>query len=818
MKLLQFNNLTSTKLSASVPIIIQMPESLRSDNLAALSLSNQTKVFIPILESLQDLLARRLVQDYHAITDHDLNYTILSSILQILFLRTGQDCGFVEPGTLAVLAGSEGISRRMARACSDAGLSPDILFEKGTDGFLPVPDDALREVIRCMDSERFPVPISTLPLGELAVVFEHFLGTRMQVAEGYHVKRAGKSAVLYTGSVGIPLQAVVEFVVNRTISDVIWDPETSRGTGISILDPACGAGIFLLAAYRFLVRRKTQHLYSREQNGELLQDLVCQSVYGTDIDPEYVSMARFILLLSFIDECRRSGFGHGSPDRLRKISECLKGTIRCGNALIAKDYFSGLQEHPFNAEERRKVNAFSWQEAFPHIFNGGGFDAVIGAPPPYQPFNVKARDEYFQTHYDVYAKGAGLYSYFIEKGLKILRPKGSLAFCIPNTVLRTNHARSLRKFLLTKQIEEIVDFGDLPVFKTATTYPCIIRVSNNKPSHEFCASKVGTLEFPSLDEYTKEHRHPIDQRILSDGGWTLGDKRAENLLKKLQSMGTPLEEYVMGAVYYGIKTGLNKAFVIDECTKIKLIDEDPKSAELIKRFLSGKDIKRYLPAKSENFLIFLPKGWTNLHSGEMKNKWKWLMDKYPAIGRHLEPFSGEGQKRSDKGDYWWELRECDYYPEFEKPKINYPGICQKPEFTLDESKFYADNKCFIIPGDDKFLLGILNSKLTYFLFETNLPNLQAGFFMPVYAVLKNFPIYTPDFDKPDDKARHDRMVMLVTEMLELHKHLTRAKTDREKRIIEQEIESTDRQIDSLVYGLYGLTADEIKIIEESVGK
>ncbi len=100
---------------------------------------------------------------------------------------------------------------------------------------------------------------------------------------------------------------------------------------------------------------------------------------------------------------------------------------------------------------------------------------------------------------------------------------------------------------------------------------------------------------------------------------------------------------------------------------------------------------------------------------------------------------------------------------FEKPTIVCPEICQKPEFTLDESKFYADNKCFIIPRDDKFLLGILNSTLMYFLFEMNLPELQPGFFMPAYGVLKNFPIYTPDFDKPDDKARHHRMVMLVTE-------------------------------------------------------
>ena len=513
-----------------------MPESIQSDSHASISLSDQTRFFLPILESLRDLLARRLVQDCHTITDHDLNHTILSSILQVLFLRTGQDCGFIEPGTLSLLGGSDGISRRLARACSDAGLSPDILFEKGPDSsrlFPDVPDNALREVIGCMDSEKFPVPISTLPIGQLAVVFEHFLGTRIQVSEGYHVKRTGKSSVLYTGSVSVPLQPIVEYVVNKTMSDAIREPEPGGGTGIRILDPACGAGIFLLAAYRGLVCCRTQHPLRPEKREELLQDVVCQSVYGTDIDPEYVSTARFILLLSFIEECRLSGYGHVSPDRLREISECLKGTIRCGNALIAKDYFSGLQEHPFNAEERRKVNAFSWQEAFPHILDGGGFDAVIGAPPPYQPFTVKARDEYFQTHYDVYAKDAGLYGYFIEKGMKMLRPKGSLAFCIPDTFLRTNHARSLRKFLLTKQIEEIVDFGDLPVFKTAPTYPCIIRVSNNKPSHEFSVSKVETLEFPNLIEYVKEHRHPIDQRILTDGGWTLGDKRNGEFIEEV---------------------------------------------------------------------------------------------------------------------------------------------------------------------------------------------------------------------------------------------------------------------------------------------
>ena len=145
---------------------------------------------------------------------------------------------------------------------------------------------------------------------------------------------------------------------------------------------------------------------------------------------------------------------------------------------------------------------------------------------------------------------------------------------------------------LTKQIEEIVDFGDLPVFKTATTYPCIIRV-RTQSRQKRSASRRWRRSTSLILRIRAEHRHPIDQATLTDGGWTLGDKRTELLLKKLQSIGRPLEEYVMGGIYYGIKTGLNNAFVIDEEIKNKLIEEDAKSAEIIKPFLVGKDIKRY---------------------------------------------------------------------------------------------------------------------------------------------------------------------------------------------------------------------------------
>jgi len=486
--------------------------------------------------------------------------------------------------------------------------------------------------------------------------------------------------------------------------------------------------------------------------------------------------------------------------------------------LIDRDYFSGRQENPFNAEERRKVNAFSWQEAFPQILGSGGFDVVIGAPPPYKPFTVMARDEYFQTHYNVYAKGTGLYSYFIEKGLQILRPKGSLAFCIPDTFLRTNHTRALRKFLLTKQIEDIVAFGELADLQTGNAHLCIIRVSNKKPTKEFYVSKVEKFDFPILDVYVKGHRYPQDQRTLTDDGWIFGDKRIENLLKKLQSVWTPLEEYVMGAIFNGITTGLNKAFVIDDKTRKKLIEEDPMSDELIKPFATDVDIRRYQPPGSGKYIILMKKGWTNTQSGDAKNAWKWLKKNYPAIARHLEPYADSAVKRIKKGDYWWELQACDYLSEFEKPKLIHLIFQMKPAFTFDsQGIFFSNDATGVIPKKDYYLLGILNSNLGWFLISNYCTPVQNGYPL-IFEYLGKVPIYTIDFDNSDDKIRHDRMVALVTEMLDLHKYLSQAKTDQEKRLITQEIESTDRQIDSLVYGLYGLTADEIAVVEESVSK
>jgi hypothetical protein len=385
--------------------MIQMPAPIGSDTSGLLSLSPQGTALLSALETARDIFARRLVDDHYTIPDPDLNYITVSSLLQVIFLKTGQECGLVEPGTVASLAGCDGIAKRLARACSDAGLNPELFFEKGPDShriFPVMPDEPFRGFLARMEEPDFPVPIVGLPPEEFAGVLEYFLGMRVQAADGSRVKRVGKSAVLYTGALDVPPQMVVEYMVREAIGGITDRSAMDGMTVRRILDPACGAGLFLLATYRYLVRTKTRHLNHPEQVQNVLQDLAGESVLGTDIDPESVSAARLVLLFAFIEESRRSGSGVASPGQIRGVITNLVKTIRCGNSLIAPDYFSGKPVYPFNADERWKVNPFDWKEAFPKIMDEGGFDAVIGAPPPYRPFKIPAREEYFQTHYDTY--------------------------------------------------------------------------------------------------------------------------------------------------------------------------------------------------------------------------------------------------------------------------------------------------------------------------------------------------------------------------------------------------------------------------------
>lgn len=446
-------------------------------------------------------------------------------------------------------------------------------------------------------------------------------------------------------------------------------------------------------------------------------------------------------------------------------------------------------------------NAFEWRFEFPEVLNDNGdftgFDVVIGNPPYIRQEEFTELKPYLSGHYGVYAGTADLYSYFVECGIKLLKPYGEFIYILPNKWMRAGYGGALRRMLKNISIRSVVDFGDLPVFEEATTYPCILHLIKDVSGDEFDSASLTTLEYPSgLEQFVKENSMKISRNSLNDDGWSLIDNKKQELLSKLRLAGIPLVEYSKHKIFYGIKTGLNEAFVIDSHTREKLIAEDPQSAEIIKPFLAGRDIKRYRQPVSDKYLILFKNGVTQSLFGRLaeENAFKRMSERYPVVMDYLNRFSDKAKKRFDKGNYWWELRPCDYYEEFETPKILLPDIALRCEALLDEKAgFYCANTAYIIPGLTLSDLAILNSKLIHFFYSSLTQSIRGGYLRFIRQYLGQIPM-----------IRTDVLDSLSSEVINLKKLRP-----------ENDSSALEAQIDRLVYQLYGLTDEEIALVEAS---
>jgi len=736
---------------------------------------------------------------------------------------------------------------------------------------LAIDDKPLKDIVKNLYYPDSPYEFSVLPAEILGHIYEQFLGKVIRLTPGHRAIVEDKPEVKKAGGVYYTPSYIVDYIVKNTVGKLLEGKTPGRVAKIKILDPACGSGSFLIGAYQYLLdwhrdwyvadgkgkHAKKSKLYQASGGNWRLttaekKRILLNNIYGVDIDPQAVEVTKLSLLLKVLeDETQLSLFHERAlPD--------LGNNIKCGNSLIGPDYYENQQMSLFDEEECYRINAFDWQAEFPQIFSPSlstktsfrsevlsadrhgdaistssslrkspsttfrtgaateaisGFDVVIGNPPYVRQETLGNLKDYFKQHYQVYHGAADLYAYFIERGLSLLKKDGIFSYIVANKWMRANYGKPLRQWMKQQRIEEIIDFGDLPVFQKATTYPCILRIRKDSTNKSFDTAKVKTLFFNDLEEHINKRRYSVRQKMLDDGGWSLAEEKTQTLLSKLQKMGTPLGDYVQSKIYRGILTGLNEAFVIDSETRDKLISEDPKSAELIKPFLLGRNIKRYQLSTSNQYLIF------TRHGVNIKE--------YPAIEQHLSNFKerlmprpknwkGNAWKGRKPGSYqWYEIQDTiDYYAEFERPKIMLPDISIRGNFTIDnEGRYHCVNTAYIILSSDKYLLGILNSALITFYYKNISSTYRGGYLRFIYQYLEQLPIRTIDFSNPDDKKSHDKMIKLVEQMLALHKQLSTAKTDHDKTMLKRQITATDHQINQLVFELYGLTEEEIEIIE-----
>jgi hypothetical protein len=447
---------------------------------------------------------------------------------------------------------------------------------------------------------------------------------------------------------------------------------------------------------------------------------------------------------------------------------------------------------------------FLYRLHFSEVFARGGFDIVV-ANPPYVRGELLGdlKDELKVTpvYQDVYAGTADLYVYFYARALDLLRPNGQLSFITSNKYLRANYGKGLRGFLAAQlDTRELIDFGELRVFKEAATFPLIVLGEKTAPRKQTRFTQVTAWE-DQIDvwDIVEQGGLILPEHAVIGDHWQLAEASIIRLTERMKIVGRPLFDYVRGRMFYGIKTGLNVAFVIDSTQKAELIAADPRSAELIRPFVVGDDIRKWRIRERDAFLIFTRRG-TDI-------------DLYPAIRTHLEQWredltpkvSGNEEKGRKPGRYkWFEIQDdIAYFPSFEVPKIIYPDIAMESRFAFDTAGTFFGNTAYMLVVDDKYLLGVLNSSLVWFYVKQQFaclgdPN-NGGRFRFFSQSVETIPI-------PNPPAPLRAQIAAVAQQC-----LDAAASHPGK------LPALEAHLNALVYEAYGLDEEDVKVIEGSVG-
>jgi len=411
---------------------------------------------------------------------------------------------------------------------------------------------------------------------------------------------------------------------------------------------------------------------------------------------------------------------------------------------------------------------FHWELAFPEIFYDAsgqpkatpGFDVVVGNPPYVRQESIKQLKYYLQTQYKaVYDGSADIYVYFYVRGLENARPDGLLSYITPNKWFSTGYGEGLRGYLAEHtHVQQIVDFGHAPIFRGVDTFPMIgvLSKKDNAPAEAetiICdfpreelvamlkqASETGSVD---LNRYVGLNSIHVPTNRFSSKSWSLEPIDVDLLMQKIWKTGIPLNKFANVAPVYGIKTGFNEAFLINNDIKTALIKADPNCADVIKPYLRGEDIKRWLPEWDEQWMILLYSSgnftWPWADAGEEAETA--FAEIYPSLYNHIKQHEDKVRARANQGRYWWELGAIPNI--YRQPKLIYQEIQFHPQYCYDDKGYYANNKCFVLPTDDYYVLAILNSPLIWWHNYRYLTHMKDEALTPAGEKMVNLPIALP---------------------------------------------------------------------------
>ncbi len=771
--------------------------------------------FLKEIERWRDLLARNIALRNPQLFQPELNEAVQRTIDRVIFLRICEDRGIeTDPQfQLQFLLNGANTYRRLFELFqrADERYNSGLFHFQKEKGFteapdtltpgLAVDDKVLKDIVSNLYYPDSPYEFSVLPADILGQVYEQFLGKVIRLTEGHRAKVEDKPEVKKAGGVYYTPTYIVDYIVEHTVGELLKEKTPKQAADLKVLDPACGSGSFLLGAYQRLLdwhrdwyvndspekhnkpRKGSQPaLYQAAGGGWRLttaerKRILLNSIFGVDIDPQAVEVTKLSLLLKVLE---------GESDQtlqtqLRLFHERalpdLGSNIKCGNSLIGSDFFQGRQGELFDDDEALRVNPFDWDEGFPEIFAraNSGFDAVIGNPP-YILLQDEFRDDeqlaYYSHKFTSASYKVDTYHLFMERGLQLVRSGGRASMITPANFLANNYLVGLRRLLLERSAIDHIAVIRGGVFARVSVDNAIFVTVGGQPTE---GSFVMVHVEPQGGRLTATSKEVIQPD--TDGGekfilfTSVANRATRALWERIGSRSAKLGSCAF--VNFGKQLRDRKIFADDV---IEISNRRQVKAPY-RLCYTGRDVTRY------------------------KLTWGGLACLDIDDARRGGCWDGDKQNARNK----LVCRQIGRYPEFAIDPLGYQ--CLNTVFMVN-----LFPECQLQPA---YVLGVLNSRLLRAVWTDRFYDRRNTFPKIKGTYLKELPIREISLDDPRDRSYHDHLVEVVARILAIHTSLAAAGTDHEKIVLQRQIDATDREIDALVYALYGLTDDEIKIVEGS---
>ena len=756
------------------------------------------------------------------------------------------------------------------RLCNDANYKYDAgIFDLSKEGDrltpnLSLPDDVLRPILRRLYYPECPYNFRQMPVEILGSVYERFLGKVIRLTpSGKQAKVEEKPEVKKAGGVYYTPSYIVDEIVENTVGEWIRQnvPDsapTPLPDDFRILDCACGSGSFLLGAYQYLLdyhlnwylahnpekweTQRTPAVYPikmdllpgptwRLTNIEKKRILI-NHIFGVDIDGQAVEVTKLSLLLKHLevdrgDIAQLPSGGHLLPN--------LDKNIQRGNSLIdTKMYLASKGPDGIaDAEELKRVRPFDWEQRFPEAMQSGGFDVVIGNPPY---IRIQTLQEWAPLEVDIYKKeyevarsgNYDIYVVFVERALRLLKQGGRMGYILPHKFFNAKYGQALRKLIADgKHLSGVVHFGDQQVFEGASTYTCLLYLTKDNSS-EFKFIKIDDLNAWRLKK--EKISGYIPENSITDKVWNFSIGKGGDLLSKLCEMPTKLED-ITSRIFQGIKTSADFIYIVEELErqsgKVKIYSKE-KDAELwletdlLHPLVKGGDSKRYQLSRTNRLILFPYK--KNLDGIAELIQDNILKHEFPLTWADLTANKAYLENRENskmKGPKWYGYGRIQALDVMPLPKIFTPDIALHSSFSFDDfgEVFFTGGVAggygiLVFPEYNvQYVLGLLNSRLLEWYVHQTATSMRGGYYSYESRFIRSLPIYLPDLSDEADSSRSAKLISLVDNILILNQKLIIATTSVEREMYQGMIDSIDKQIDEQVYELYGLTEEEIKIVE-----